>query len=549
MIRVVVVAGKSVERVVGNLDKKEIEVDNYFEKVDELWEDILDRGSSAYADVDKIIIIANGFINESIMSHMEQIVNLQSIMSMCELRCDLYFAVKDSDLFERIKENEETTLIYRNFNMLIFRELNVKNITDVLKGLYDAKGIYHPDFLRKNEIDEMLNEAYTEADTEFEPLEKVSNREVAEDVYVDSEDMEAEIREKEKEAQRLAREQQIAAQKLAKEQEKERKRAEMMAERERLRNEKKAQDKKLKERPVQKQEDNNGFSFSRKKSKANTPPPRRGAVNFDLHGVVAFTGDRQSGISTTIANTATILAKSGLNVLIIDLDQRRRFQTQIFKNFENDVQIESRVANGLYVTLANPKNLEDVVAVVADNLSLLSLSQSVDRTIERFANRPIEQLYTASSLVTLLSFAKSVYDVVLIDFPFDELPKVGSCLSYVDRVVLCTPNTEYSLDNLFEIEIPSLLFKNDLVGHTLMSKAQILLTKYSKHSKILGKEATPQRIEKILFDIDDPIYHVEVIGAIPFTYEYENQFDTNKRIVQTDKQFAEYFIAYIENIQ
>ena len=46
--------------------------------------------------------------------------------------------------------------------------------------------------------------------------------------------------------------------------------------------------------------------------------------------------------------------------LVIDLDYLRRSQCVIFKEFDEGIQLEPRVANGLLVSLANPKNLEEV---------------------------------------------------------------------------------------------------------------------------------------------------------------------------------------------
>lgn len=526
MIKVAVVAGKIVESLVEKLETKDLRVEKAFVTIEELWNDVLDNVSD-YNYIDKIIVVSNGLIPEKEMPLVEQVMNLQSMLAMGNATSDLYFALKDADLYEEIKANPEDTLIFRNTNILLFKELNVRNMYDVLKGSYDAKGIYHPDFLRKNEIDAELKQAYYEADTEYEPVDKTVKREIIDEYIDEDEDVQKKLKEIERE--------------------------------ERKNRSKNRPDNKPKKSGFGRKRDNEGGielnqedgHLKVQNPKSGKKSDRRGGksqVDY-FKGILAFTGDRQSGVSTTIANTATFYAEMGYNVLVIDLDMKRRSQSVIFKNFKDAIDLDTRVAHGLLVCLANPKNLQDVVSVVENNISILSIDTEVEREIKKFANKPIEQLYSASNVVNLLSFAKSNYDIVLIDFPFEVMKRIGGALTYVDRVILCIPNTEHHLNTLLEVELEDLLLTNDLIGSTLISKSSILLTKYNQHSKIFNKEATDVLIERILNDIDDPMYHLEVLGIIPMSFEYEKQMSTNKRIITHSRPYEEAFTRFIENIK
>lgn len=523
MLRVVVVAGKAVEVVVDKISSKETVVEKSFVTIEDLWLDVLENPSS-YNYIDKIVVIATGFLPERVMPTIEQVMNVQSIIARERLQSDLYVVVKDTDLYEEVKSKSEEALIFRNMNMLIFKELNVINIMNVLKGKYDAVGLFHPDFLRKNEIDEQLKDAYDESDASYVEIEKTTKREIVEEFIDTNEDLQKEMKEKERNERRNR----------SKEKKEEPKKSRF------------GKKEKNDTSKVNINQQDSNLVVSSKKDKGKRVSKR----NSDLfRGVIAFSGDRQSGISTTVANAATVYSQLGNSVLIIDLDMRRRSQSVIFSSFKESIELESRVAHGLLVSLANPKNLEDVVSVVDDNISVLSIDTEVEKEIKKFANRPIEQLFSPSNLVNLFSFAKSLYDVVLLDFPFELMRKVGSCLSYVDEVVLCIPNTEHHLNTLLEVELEELLLNYDLIGHTLMSKSSILLTKYNQHSKIYGKEATDVLIERILNDLEDPVYHLSVIGIVPLSFEYERQMDTDKRIVKQNRVYEEAFISFLENIR
>lgn len=558
MITCAIVAGKYTSSIVDSLDAKKLKVCEHFDSINELWDDILQRGNAPYLDIDKILILQQGFMSENEMAYIDQIQNIQSVLAMVELRADLHIITSSSNLSQSIREMsidpdlKDDILIYNNFNLLVFESINVMTVSRVLEGEYDARGIYHPNFLRKDEIEAQLTDAYEEAEIEFTPISRESTR-PNENIYNDNEEQERLIAQRKREAEETAKQRQHEEreqQRIAAEEAKRAKQSQSKLPRQ-----------EMTENDLPPAPKKSGGLFGRS-SKQKKPPksqkapkptrkkntPTRVDDAVDVEGIIAFTGSRQSGVSTTLANSAVALARLGKNVLVVDLDFERRFQSLFFKQFENDVLVDSRVGNGLLVSLANPKNLEDVVAIVDNNLSVLGISQEVNRPIEKFANRPFETLFSSTNIVTLLSFAKSLYDVVLIDYPFHLLEKIGNSLSFVDRIVLCNPNSIHSIDSFFEVDLEHILLTNDLVAHTLISKAQLLLTKYNRYAEIDKKEATPERVQNMLFAIDDPIYHLEVLGLIPFVFEYEQQYATNKPIVLADDDMRDYFLSFLNNI-
>ena len=520
MINVALVAGKVTDSLTNSIKDKDINVVKKIDKISDLWDDI-NENSSEYEYIDKIIVIPSSFLPITEMIYIEQILNLQSFILMNDLRCNLYFAIKDTDLYESIKEEGEEALIYRNTNILLFKELIIKNFKDLIFGKYDAKGLYHPDFLRKDEIDAQLDNSYNEEDLAYEEIKKETNREIVDSFIESDEELQKELKEREREERRN------------------RGKKERPAKPERVKPERVKADRKKPD--VVQVDDLSSFNNNKKRNSS-----KKESTIF--RGILAVTGDRQSGVSSTVANLAEMYGNMKYRTLVIDLDYLRRSQGVLFKEFDEGIQLEPRVANGLLVSLANAKNLEEVVSVVSKNVSVLGISNQSDKFITKFANRPFEQLYSSANLINLLSFAKSLYDVVIIDVPFRELKKIGNFLTYVDRILVCSSNSENSLNNLFEVEIEDLFNKNSLIGQTLVSKSKLILTRYNKNSKIYNKEATVNLIQEILYDIDDHNYHLQVIGLVPLSFEFERQFDTNKRIVQINNTYENLFMDIIEGI-
>lgn len=552
MIRVAIVGGLAVDALVNLIDKKNFVVEKKYKMINELWDDIIAHGNSAFLDIDKIVVMGVGFINS--MPYEEQILNLQSVMLMENLRSILYIMVKDSDLYHKIEQESDKYIIYRNFNMLLMKELTAVNLDSVLKGYYDAHGLFHPDFLRRNEIDAMLDSV------EEKELEKVEEKEEKKvetfDKYVDNEEVLKEIKRKQIEDEKERRKKEIEERRARSRQERMKKNKENEEKKEsssgklglinRLFGGRK-QKEDTEKGNVEAKVENEGTKDEKEDKKAGKS--QKSKASLDLYrGVIAVTGDRQSGISTTVANMAEIYAKNGNSVLIIDLDIKRRMQPLLFKRFEEAIELDSRVAHGLLVSLVNPKNLESVYSVVSDNIAVLSISPDAERYIKKFANRPIGHVFTAANMVNLLSLSKSLFDVVIIDFPFEALKEIGECLSYVDKVVMCIPNTTYHLDMLLEIELEDLFMKNEIIAYTLMSKTKILLTKYNNLSKMHGKEMTPELVMDTLSSLEESFYHVEVIGKIPYSIEYEKQFEKDNRIVKLDNEYRQLFEEFMQKI-
>ena len=86
-----------------------------------------------------------------------------------------------------------------------------------------------------------------------------------------------------------------------------------------------------KKKPTDIKQDDDLSSFKNNK-KRNTG--KKESVIF--RGILAVTGDRQTGVSTSVANLAEMYGNMQYRTLVIDLDYLRRSQGVIFKEFDEE---------------------------------------------------------------------------------------------------------------------------------------------------------------------------------------------------------------------
>lgn len=527
MVNVVLVGGELNAKLSPAFKKAELNVVKTYDVVKDLWTDLISNGGVSFYDIDRVLILPTGLLTDDQMPVYDQLLNLQSAFIISGVSSILHFPTKDADVYRKIEMERDVLITYQNIHVTAFEELNINMLISLLKGTLDSVGLKHVDFLKVTNVDNELDRILEE--TEEKKPEKVE-RETFEG-YTDAK----KVAELDREAQRLAKEKEIEERK---------------ASRLEKRNKEKASKGGI------------GGLFGKKNGAAETSAPKPKPVREKkskspkiskkevtlYKGIITVTGDRQSGVSTTVSNMAEVYAKNGNSVLIVDLDTKRRFQTKIYPEFYDAIALENRVMNGLLASLINTSNVEDVAAVVSDNVALLSISDEVDRVIHKFANRPFDTVFSAQNLVNLLSYAKSMFDVVLVDLPFEKLHSVGNLLSYVDKSILCIPNTMYHIDNLLEIEVDELLLVDEIVTRTLLSKSKILLTKYNENSKFEGKEVTEEFVMDTLSLLDDSQYHLEVIGRIPYIDDYESQVGKGKPVVSRDLELRNHFEEFMSMI-
>lgn len=123
-------------------------------------------------------------------------------------------------------------------------------------------------------------------------------------------------------------------------------------------------------------------------------------IDYKLQVIMVTSSKPNEGKSTTTANVAVAFAQSNKRVLLIDADLRKPSQHHIFGK-------SNRV--GLTNVLFKQKLLEEVIqSTDTDNLSIIHAGPTPPNPSE---------LLSSMQMASLLSKARELYDVIIIDTP------------------------------------------------------------------------------------------------------------------------------------
>lgn len=120
-------------------------------------------------------------------------------------------------------------------------------------------------------------------------------------------------------------------------------------------------------------------------------------LGISISRVIAITGHRGSGVSSTAINLAYEASRRGLNTIIVDLDIEFRSFNMYFDGFHKMTQKDDVINASLIRTLARPQDYKTTAFNVSNNLWLISLGYS-------FSDKKlIDQFYNNSKLIGLIS--------------------------------------------------------------------------------------------------------------------------------------------------
>jgi len=491
MLNLVVVKGSKVDDASKIFNSEAYNVVKEYNYVDEFFEDILEK-SGEFLSIDVALVLQFGLKSEN--DYLQQIISLQEAFLLKKLNMKLYFILKDLETYNKCEENLETSIIYDKTVILYMQSIKAKSIIETIEGKKDNLGLR---FHKKPE--ENYNE---ELEIKDKPLEKkLFDEQSIPDASSQSEQIEdkpktiEEIRKSKKAGKTILSGKLPLGNLLNKDGQKEQ--VEI-------------------------------------KNIEGTP---------SFKGILGVYGDRNSGVSNIAANLAKIFAYDR-KVLLLDMDLDRRFQSVIFKDFEAIGKDIRNSQIGLYTVLNNPYMLEEVMIVVEDNLALISMSRNREYYLNKFAEKNIGDLLTSKRMVDLLGVAKSLFDVVIIDFP--NLGRFLDSSVMVDRFILCTENTLYNIDNLFDINFREFYNINDTITASILNKSELVLNKFNNKHKV-GKYLIDREIVNQIME-DKGLGVIKAIGEIQYSDDFYKQYLVNKRVVDINKEIKNEFIEIALNI-
>lgn len=276
---------------------------------------------------------------------------------------------------------------------------------------------------------------------------------------------------------------------------------------------------------------------SRKKEteefKATDPLTRRiEALSRGISRIVAITGHRGSGITSSAVNIASEASKRGLSAILIDLDIDYRGLNMYFSSFHEMTKRDEEMSASLIRTLARPQDYKATAFHVKDQLWLSSLGYE-------FADRRlVEQFYNNNKLIGMLSVLRTQFNLVLLDLPLDVLAKFQDTMIHIDRFGLCVPNNLHGI--ISTIRNAEAVLSDEQVTY-LNAKSQIVITRYQAGSKLQDEPFTPDKVSEIMASGLSPLFSYEMAtaGTVPYSEEFDNQIETDMPIAETSTEFEQ----------
>ncbi|WP_199613913.1 AAA family ATPase [Paenibacillus alkalitolerans] len=254
-----------------------------------------------------------------------------------------------------------------------------------------------------------------------------------------------------------------------------------------------------------------------------------GNLSRGISRVVAITGHRGSGLTSTVVNLASEACKRGLQVMIIDMDIAYRSTNMYFNRFHDFTKKDEDMNASLIRTLARPQDYMTTAFPLQENLWLAALGYSFDD------RKLAGQFYNSAKLVGLLSVLRNRFNIILMDMPLDLFGTFRDAMIHIDTFGLCVPNNLHAvLSTVRNVEV--VLNRED--SRLLNAKSKLVVTKYNDRSRLQGEPFTPDKVGEVLASgLSDRFDYEMTAGFVPYMSDFDTQIETDIPAVQTGRVY------------
>lgn len=253
-------------------------------------------------------------------------------------------------------------------------------------------------------------------------------------------------------------------------------------------------------------------------------------ISRSIHKVIAITGHRGAGITSTAVNLAWEANRRGFPAILIDLDIDYRSLNLYFSTFHEQARQDEDLQASLFRLLARPSDYETAAWHLKGELWLSSLGYGYDDP------RQIEQLFTASRLTGLLSVLRTRFQMVILDMPMELLGRFREAFHQIDAFGLCVPNNLHGVVSL--ARSAELVLEPDSARH-MNAKSKLIVTRYNELSHFRGEIFTPEKVREVLTSGLSTCfpYEMSVAGVVPYSSEFDSQIERDLPITSVRKEF------------
>ncbi|MFB9324453.1 cellulose synthase operon protein YhjQ/BcsQ [Paenibacillus aurantiacus] len=253
-------------------------------------------------------------------------------------------------------------------------------------------------------------------------------------------------------------------------------------------------------------------------------------VSRGISRVIAVTGHRGSGVTSTVVNVASEASKRGLSVMIVDMDADYRGMNMYFNSFHERTRKDEDMNASLIRTLAKPQDYMTTAFSLREGLWLTGLGY------EFSDRRRVDQFYTGAKLIGMLSLLRHRFNLVLLDLPLDILGGFQEAMIHVDGFALCVPNNLHAV--LSTLKNAEVALDAEARGY-LNAKSKVVVTKYNDRSRFHGEIFAPEQVSRVMTSglLDSFAYEMKVAGHVPYLSEFDAQIESDLPLVHTNRDF------------
>jgi len=258
-------------------------------------------------------------------------------------------------------------------------------------------------------------------------------------------------------------------------------------------------------------------------------------------GCFVITGERCSGITTSIVNIAEVFRLKNMQTIIIDLNLLKRDYYLFYKGILDE---ELRNHRGNFIDIleifSNKENVHindfnRMIYVVRQNLGLIGVSGGYCISSTELS------LMRSVLICKMISVLKSAFDIILIDCPLNSIKEFLGNFSDIDKVCIIVDS---SISSILNISL-----YNNILRLIDSKKLGLLINKFYLYSRFNGISMTEDTIRKLFTSINSELSSVNIIGNIPFlNCFFDSNFGSDNILVDRDPRVLGLYEAIAHSI-
>jgi len=267
-------------------------------------------------------------------------------------------------------------------------------------------------------------------------------------------------------------------------------------------------------------------------------------ISREISRVLAITGHRGAGVTSTAVNLAQIANDRNLSTILIDLDTVNCAINLYFSKYYEMAEKSLDIAFSLIRNLAKPQNYS-INSCEINNLYVVTLAYA-------FSDKELlERFYTPIKFINMLTVFRKHFQLCLLDMPMEVLGRFRESILYVDTFGLCVSNNLHSLTSTLR-GLQYILTQEET--ELLFGKSKIIVSKFNERITIQDDFFSPEKVCDLLLELGEtPLAgEFELAGYIPYHMGFDAQLETDIPIAASDaymeKAYSDILLRMIKGV-